>query len=136
MVYDPVSYTHLLSELRKRNDVKWTYISPAGDFQADGERTGRYILGGEELTLSSRGKSVISYADYAIALSLIHIYIRLHLARRFLRCHCQKAGMCHLNRKSAHIYFPALPSGHGRRWAVYIYGIWHCPGPVSYTHLL
>lgn len=57
-----------LSELRKRNDVKWTYISPAGDFQADGERTGRYILGGEELTLSSRGKSVISYADYAIAM--------------------------------------------------------------------
>lgn len=57
-----------LSELRKRNDVKWTYISPAGDFQADGERTGRYILGGEELTLSSKGESVISYADYAIAM--------------------------------------------------------------------
>ena len=57
-----------LSELRKRNDVKWTYISPAGDFQADGERTGRYILGGEGLILSSRGKSVISYADYAIAM--------------------------------------------------------------------
>lgn len=57
-----------LSELRKRNDVKWTYISPAGDFQADGERTGRYILGGEELTLSSKGESVISYADCAIAM--------------------------------------------------------------------
>ena len=24
-----------LEELRTRNDVKWTYISPAGDFQAD-----------------------------------------------------------------------------------------------------
>ena len=34
-----------LVELRKRNDVKWTYISPAGDFQADGERSGKYILG-------------------------------------------------------------------------------------------
>ena len=34
---------------------------------ADGERTGAYILGGEELTLNERGESVISYADYAIA---------------------------------------------------------------------
>lgn len=57
-----------LGELRLRNDVKWTYLSPAGDFQADGERTGEYILGGEELILNSRGESVISYADYAIAL--------------------------------------------------------------------
>lgn len=57
-----------LTELRERRDVKWTYISPAGDFQAEGERTGSYILGGEELTLNSRGESVISYADYAIAM--------------------------------------------------------------------
>ena len=34
-----------LGELRQRGDVKWTYISPAGDFQADGARTGKYILG-------------------------------------------------------------------------------------------
>ena len=57
-----------LGELRARQDVRWTYISPAGDFQADGERSGAYILRGEELTLNSRGESVISYADYAIAL--------------------------------------------------------------------
>lgn len=57
-----------LEELRTRNDVKWTYISPAGDFQADGERTGKYILGGEELTLNAKGESIISYADYAIAM--------------------------------------------------------------------
>ncbi len=57
-----------LSELRERNDVKWTYISPAGDFQADGARTGKYILSGEELTLNSKGESVISYADYAVAM--------------------------------------------------------------------
>ena len=57
-----------LGELRERRDVKWTYISPAGDFQADGQRTGKYILSGEELTLNSRGESVISYADYAIAM--------------------------------------------------------------------
>lgn len=57
-----------LEELRKRNDVKWTYISPAGDFQADGERAGKYILAGEELTLNAKGESIISYADYAIAM--------------------------------------------------------------------
>lgn len=57
-----------LLELRQRSDVKWTYISPAGDFQADGERSGKYILGGEELTLNDRGESIISYADYAIAM--------------------------------------------------------------------
>ena len=57
-----------LGELRRRNDVKWTYLSPAGDFQAEGERTGKYLLGGEELRLNSKGESVISYADYAIAM--------------------------------------------------------------------
>ena len=66
----PVVKAHqvALDELRKYDDVKWTYISPAGDFQADGERTGKYLLGGEELTLNSKGESVISYADYAIAM--------------------------------------------------------------------
>ena len=57
-----------LGELRERKDVRWTYISPAGDFQAEGERTGEYILGGEELTLNEKGESIISYADYAIAM--------------------------------------------------------------------
>ena len=57
-----------LAELRKRDDVKWTFISPACDFQADGVRTGKYLVGGEELTLNSAGESVISYADYAIAM--------------------------------------------------------------------
>lgn len=57
-----------LADLRKRADVRWTYLSPAADFQAEGERTGSYILGGEELVLNDRGESTISYADYAIAL--------------------------------------------------------------------
>ena len=68
--FQPLAAAHdqALRLLRTRSDVKWTYLSPAGDFQAEGERTGAYILGGEELTLSSRGESVISYADYAIAM--------------------------------------------------------------------
>lgn len=57
-----------LAELRQRADVRWTYLSPAADFQPGGARTGSYTLGGEELTLNAKGESVISYADYAIAM--------------------------------------------------------------------
>ncbi|MGN0183777.1 MAG: NAD(P)-dependent oxidoreductase, partial [Aristaeellaceae bacterium] len=57
-----------LEELRQRSDVKWTFVSPACDFQAEGARSGRYLLGGEELMLNARGESIISYADYAIAM--------------------------------------------------------------------
>ena len=66
----PVVNAHgkALEELRKIDDVNWVYVSPAGDFQADGERTGKYKLGGDELTLNSKGESVLSYAEYAIAM--------------------------------------------------------------------
>lgn len=57
-----------LDTLKKRTDVIWTYISPAADFQAEGEKTGSYLLFGEELTLNTKGKSIISYEDYAIAM--------------------------------------------------------------------
>ncbi len=68
--FKPLAAVHAeaLEKLRGREDVNWTYISPAGDFQADGARTGKYILGGEELVLNSKGESVISYADYAVAM--------------------------------------------------------------------
>lgn len=68
IVYVAKAQGQELEELRKRDDVKWTFINPAGDFQADGERTGKYILAGEELTLNSKGESIISYADYAIVM--------------------------------------------------------------------
>ncbi|MEY8737907.1 NAD(P)-dependent oxidoreductase [Lactobacillus sp. AN1001] len=61
--------TEALAELRKHDDVDWTFISPAADFQVDGKRTGEYILAGEELTLNDRGESIISYADYALAMA-------------------------------------------------------------------
>ncbi len=56
------------AKLRKRQDVKWTYISPAADFQEDGERTGSYEIHGEEYAPNGKGESIISYADYAIAM--------------------------------------------------------------------
>ncbi|WP_456085807.1 NAD(P)-dependent oxidoreductase [Ligilactobacillus animalis] len=61
--------TDALTELRKHDDVDWTFISPAADFQVDGKRTGKYILAGEELTLNDRGESIISYADYVLAMA-------------------------------------------------------------------
>lgn len=76
-----------LTELRERKDVRWTYISPAGDFQAEGEKTGEYILAGEELTLNEKGESIISYADYAVAMvdeitKGNHIQERISVVRR------------------------------------------------------
>lgn len=68
--WKPLSASHGrgLAHLRECKDLKWTYVSPACDFQAEGARTGHYKLGGEELTLSNSGESFVSYADYAIAI--------------------------------------------------------------------
>ena len=71
-----------LNDLRKRSDVKWTYLSPAGDFRADGARTGKYLLGGEEYFVNAKGESVISYADYAIAM-IDEIENASHIQKRF-----------------------------------------------------
>lgn len=57
-----------LDILRKRNDVKWTYVSPAAEFEYEWERKGEYQLAGEVFTVNAEGKSEISYADYAIAM--------------------------------------------------------------------
>ena len=51
------------------------------------ECEGYYILGGEELTLNDRGESIISYADYAIAMvdeavSGGHIQQRISVVRK------------------------------------------------------
>ena len=62
------AHQQTLDALRGRDDVRWTHLSPAADFQAEGERTGEYTLAGEEFTPNEKGESVVSYADYAIAL--------------------------------------------------------------------
>ena len=48
-------------------DVDWTYLSPAADFVADGEKKGHYVIEGEVLTTDDKGVSQLSYADYATA---------------------------------------------------------------------
>ena len=53
--------------LKATKNVLWTYISPSADFQANGKKTGEYIIGDkDELCFNSKGESMISYADYAI----------------------------------------------------------------------
>lgn len=68
--YKPLAeaMSETLDLLRTRDDVLWTYISPAVEFNPTGKRLGTYALAGEILTFNSDKKSYISYADYAIAL--------------------------------------------------------------------
>ena len=54
-------------ELKTKSDVLWTYVSPAGDYDVNGARTGKYVLGGDNLILNSKNESYISYADLALA---------------------------------------------------------------------
>ncbi|WP_370938899.1 NAD(P)-dependent oxidoreductase [Amycolatopsis sp. cg13] len=59
-------------------ELDWVYVSPVGDFDHDGERTGRYEIG-EHGDLSAK----ISYADFAVALldEIEHPrHLRVHLA--------------------------------------------------------
>ncbi len=88
--WKPLASAHAeaLAALRVTANLKWTYVSPACDFRADEPRTGEYKLGGEELTMSSNGDSVVGYADYAIAIvdealsSMPHIAQRISVVRK------------------------------------------------------
>lgn len=46
----------------------WTYLAPAVNYNAAGKRTGHYQVGSDIILKNSAGKSMISYADYAIAM--------------------------------------------------------------------
>lgn len=69
--WKPLSASHGrgLAYLLATSTLDWTYVSPAADFQAEGQRTGEYTLAGEELTLNAAGQSTLSYADFAIAVT-------------------------------------------------------------------
>ena len=55
-------------ELKTKSDVLWTYVSPAADYDENGARTGKYVLGGDDLILNSKNESYISYAHLALAI--------------------------------------------------------------------
>ncbi|MFD2247085.1 NAD(P)-dependent oxidoreductase [Pontibacter ruber] len=51
---------------RNEQDLEWTFFSPA--FQiGPGKRTGRFRLGTENPVVDEKGKSLISYEDFAVA---------------------------------------------------------------------
>ncbi|MBP7066076.1 NAD(P)-dependent oxidoreductase [Ferrovibrio sp.] len=55
-----------LNELRRIDDLEWTFFSPAAEINP-GERTGTFRLGGDALLTDAEGHSRISMEDYAIA---------------------------------------------------------------------
>ncbi|TWT04325.1 NAD(P)-dependent oxidoreductase [Planococcus sp. CPCC 101016] len=57
-----------LADLEASEGIQWTFLSPAAFFDPEGRRTGRYQKGDDAFIVNSKGKSYISYADYAIAL--------------------------------------------------------------------
>ncbi|WP_164667359.1 NAD(P)-dependent oxidoreductase [Virgibacillus doumboii] len=56
-----------LKELQETEGITWTFISPSAMFDAEGQRTGNYQSGKDNLLVNSKGDSYISYADYAVA---------------------------------------------------------------------
>jgi hypothetical protein len=56
-----------LEYLRTVTDVKWSYATPPKRFTS-GERTGKFRIGGDKLMEDDSGRSMISRADFAVAL--------------------------------------------------------------------
>ncbi len=57
-----------LDLLRKETELNWSFLSPSALF-VDGERTGKFRLGGDQLLVAADGRSWISFEDYAVALA-------------------------------------------------------------------
>lgn len=55
-----------LDALRNEKDLDWTFLSPSAEF-VEGERTGKFRLGQDDLLVSAEGRSWITFEDYAIA---------------------------------------------------------------------
>jgi uncharacterized protein len=57
-----------LDLLRLQKDLNWTFLSPSALF-IEGERTGKFRLGTDQLLTAPDGKSSISFEDFAVALA-------------------------------------------------------------------
>jgi len=57
-----------LNTLMNEKEIDWTFFSPAGAFDEKGERTGKYLLGKDDLIVDGNGQSHISVQDYAMAM--------------------------------------------------------------------
>jgi putative NADH-flavin reductase len=61
--------------------LDWTYLSPAAEI-APGQRTGSYRTTGDQLLVDPKGRSFISFEDYAVAV-LDELEQPHHVAQRF-----------------------------------------------------
>ena len=61
--------------------LEWTYLSPAAEI-APGERTGKYRTTDDQLLVDDKGRSKISFEDYAVAV-LDELEKPQHVGRRF-----------------------------------------------------
>jgi len=59
--------SEFLEKLRQEKDLDWSFLSPSAEFVEEA-RTEDFRLGHDHLLISSKGRSWISFADYAIAL--------------------------------------------------------------------
>ena len=70
-----------LQNLRQEQQLDWTFVSPSAEF-VEGERTGTFRIGKDDLLVSAQGRSWITFADYAIAL-LDEVQTPKHSRQRF-----------------------------------------------------
>lgn len=56
-----------LEDLKTSEGIQWTFVSPAAFFNPEGKRTGAYQKGKDNFIVNAKGKSYVSYADYAVA---------------------------------------------------------------------
>lgn len=70
-----------LEYLRAIEGVRWSYATPPKNF-TNGERTGNFRIGGDQLMEDARGKSRISRADFAVAV-LDEAEVERHTGKRF-----------------------------------------------------
>ncbi|EJM67678.1 NAD(P)-dependent oxidoreductase [Pseudomonas sp. GM55] len=70
-----------LESLRQEKELDWTFLSPSAEF-VEGERTGKFRIGKDDLLVSSAGRSWITFADYAIAM-LDEVEAPKHSRQRF-----------------------------------------------------
>ena len=66
---------------REAKGLDWTYLSPAAEIAA-GKRTGKYRTTDEKLLVDDKGKSFITFEDYAVAV-LDELERPQHVGKRF-----------------------------------------------------
>lgn len=72
-----LAQTKTLDEIKQRDDVQWTFICPAPDFQFEGDKTGSYKISEDEVIGTN-----VSYADFAIAM-IDEVVNPKHIQKRF-----------------------------------------------------